>query len=170
MYRQLKRGPHPQVLRTCFASPASTMVALASDVDCSARYVTDLLFMCAQILLERQSDGCKAVASSLPQGQGYWILTLLWDETQFRLVPAGERTGSDGVPVMAMHGHVAWDNGETRGEDDLVLCPVALDAASASCFYAGLKKSMPEAWWPACSTVVHTSVTCTRQRVPLHCV
>ena len=61
--------------------------------------------MCAQMLEDRA--GLAVVSTLTSVGVNQWVvLQVMWDATQFRLLPSGERGAPEGVSVLAAHGHL----------------------------------------------------------------
>jgi len=147
-----KQMDPPQVLRSVFSCPAATMKSTAEAAGCSNRHMTDLLYMCAHILHERQLT---AVGHMLPtkEARRWLALQVMLDESQFKIVPADhEGCGVEGVSVMGVYGHAVWsfgaqDNQDQACEDELVLKPLALAAASAACVWAAFERLLPEGLW-----------------------
>ena len=146
-----------QVLRTTFASPASTLKSLAHEVDSSSRYVTDLLFMCAQMLKDRARLAVDSTLTSV--GVNQWVvLQVMWDETQFRLLPSGERGAPEGVSVLAAHGHLMWSSESGREppqEDELVIRPCAMANPAVACMWSALLQILPSSVWGLLSSSAH---------------
>jgi hypothetical protein len=105
--------------------------------------------LCADVLLQRQADGCREIVSKLQPG-GWWVLQVCWDETEFRVIPTGETAGVEGVSILGAHGHAVWctDADTVPEEDELVLRPVPLEASTAEGLCGGLRSVLPSAWWP----------------------
>jgi len=141
-----------QALRSVFSCPAATMKSTAEAAGCSNRHMTDLLYMCAHILHERQLTAVGHMLST-KEARRWLALQVMLDESQFKIMPADhEGCGLEGVSVMGVHGHVVWsfgaqDNQDQVCEDELVLKPLALAAASAACMWAALERLLPEGLW-----------------------
>ena len=141
-----------QVLRSVFSCPAGTMKSTAEAAGCSNRHMTDLLYMCAHMLHQRQLQAVGHMLST-EEARRWFVLQVMFDESQFRVTPADhEGRATEAVSVMGAHGHVVWSFGVHHNqdqvcEDELVLNPLALTEASAACMWAALERLLPQELW-----------------------
>jgi hypothetical protein len=79
------------------------------------------------------------------------IFQVMWDETQFRLVPTGDRNGrGTDVSCFASHGRLVWSSDTDPGavlQEDVSLCPMVLCSTAAASMWAAFKKVLPPTLW-----------------------
>ena len=123
------------------------MQSLAKSVGMSNRYVTDICFVAAELLLEKHALQLQESMDSLDSSDAL-CLQVIFDETDFRVVPTGEaRLGSpERVSVMAEHASVQVHSQATGHPllETLLLPQVISGRTAASVMWTALQKMLPQ--------------------------
>ena len=137
-----------EILRCVFTSPAQTVASVAMRIHASGRHILDWLSAASAVMRTRQRD---AVDVLLAQPLSWLIFQLQWDETQFMLVPGGDKGRGTFTSTMASHAKLLWsldavdvEQAPTVFQEEFVCPAMVLASTAAPCLWYALLKILPE--------------------------
>eukprot|EP00969_Alexandrium_andersonii_P020533 896938-Alexandrium_andersonii.AAC.1 len=116
-------------LRCAFSCPAQTERETGKEFKCSPTHAMNVKASASMLLWNGQREAISLVVEGHHR---FAILTLMLDETTFKVIPRGEDIPTY-LPLLALMGSCLWCRGDgiVRAEE-LIMPPVALDDKTAS--------------------------------------
>ena len=141
------------MLRCGFQDLSLNLRAVAQKMQSNHGMIRKLRGTLAQSLLQLQQ---RSMADLLSRPSSFVILTLLLDETRFKLKLKSEAVSTSSI--LWPHGLLRCVDGAGRGRrEEIVLAPVALKDTTANGILAGIRHVMPQ---PLAECFAHTRLGC----------